>query len=141
MPRLSTDDKAFTNDGDAIALLEAVAWPVEPVCPHCGRTGRPYDLKKTRLGLKKCRSCGLQFTVRVGTALEGSRVPPHKFLQAVLLLSSGGKPISAVRLSRILKLSYKSAWLLSRRIRAALPHYIAAAAAISFVLHSAATFA
>ena len=115
------EDKSFTNDIDALASLESIAWPVDAVCPHCGQSGKPYDLKKTRLGLKKCRACGLQFTVRVGTSMEGSRLPAHKYLQAVYLVSAGHKPISAVRLSRILKISYKSAWMLSHRIRGALP--------------------
>jgi hypothetical protein len=37
--------------------------------PHCGSvSGKHYDLRKTRVGLRKCSDCHRQFTVKVGTA-------------------------------------------------------------------------
>jgi transposase-like protein len=110
----------FQNEDDALLKLEGIDWPKAPICPHCKHMGAVYDLSKTRFGLKKCRKCGAQFTVRVGTVLQGSHLPLHLWLQAVFLLTAGEKPVSSLRLSRILGISYKSAWLLTHRIRDAL---------------------
>jgi transposase-like protein len=110
----------FASDDDALLKLEAIEWPEAPVCPRCRHKGPVYDLSKTRFGLKKCRKCSAQFTVRVGTVLQGSHLPLHLWLQAVFLLTAGDKPVSSLCLSRTLGISYKSAWLLTHRIRDAL---------------------
>ena len=107
----------FENEHAAFAKLESIAWPRGPICPHCKHQGRVYDLGRTRVGLKKCRSCGKQFTVRVGTPVEASHLPLHKWLQAIYLLRAGTKPISIQQLQRTLDITYKSAWLTAKRIR------------------------
>lgn len=111
------DHACFESELAAVAKLESIAWPQHPVCPHCNQAGPAYDLGKTRVGLKKCRRCCKQFTVRVGTALEASHLPLHKWLQAVYLLCAGPKPVSVQQLQRTLNITYKSAWLTAKRIR------------------------
>ena len=44
-------------------------------------------------------------------------MPLHKMLQAVHLMVSSKKGISAHQLSRVLEVQYKSAWFLAHRIR------------------------
>jgi transposase-like protein len=53
--------------------------------------------KKTRvrIGLWKCYSCRKQFAVKVGTVFEAAHIPLHKMLQAVHLMCSSKKGISA----------------------------------------------
>lgn len=111
-------EKCFESEEAALEKLEQIAWPEHPICPHCEFVGPAYDLRKTRAGLRKCKKCGVQFTVRVGTAFERSHVPTHKWLQAILLLTAD-KKLSARRLSRILDVSYKSTWYLTQRIQVA----------------------
>ncbi|MBI1214176.1 MAG: hypothetical protein GC190_22155 [Alphaproteobacteria bacterium] len=111
------EQKYFEIELDAFKKLESIAWPHFPICPHCEHHGATYDLAKTRTGLKKCRRCCKQFTVRVGTAVEASHLPLHKWLQAVYLLCATTKPVSVQQLQRTLNITYKSAWLTARRIR------------------------
>ena len=100
----------FHNEEAAFAYLEGVIWPEGPTCPHCGATDRissikPNPEKRVRIGLKKCGHCKGQFTVKVGTVFEHIRLPLHKALQAVYLLTSskkGGKTISTVKKSNSL---------------------------------------
>jgi transposase-like protein len=73
-----------------------------------------------RHGLWKCYACRQQFTVRVGTVFESAHIPLHKMLQAVYLLSSSKKGISAHQIHRALEITYKSAWFLCHRIREAM---------------------
>ena len=110
----------FHDEAKAFEYLESVLWPEGPVCPHCGSiSGKHYDLRKTRMGLRKCSDCRKQFTVKVGTVFEQAHIPLNKMLQAVYLLCSSKKGISAHQLHRILEITYKSAWFLAHRIREA----------------------
>ena len=113
----------FHDEAKAFEYLESILWADGIVCPHCGTVGgRVYELKgkSTRLGLKKCGECRQQFTVKVGTVFEHGRMPLNKMLQAVYLMTSSKKGISAHQMHRILEISYKSAWFLMHRIREAM---------------------
>lgn len=111
----------FHDEALAFAELERLLWPEGPVCPHCGSiSGRHYDLRKTRVGLRKCSDCRKQFTVKVGTVFESAHIPLNKMLQAVYLMAASKKGISAHQLHRILEITYKSAWFLAHRIREAM---------------------
>jgi transposase-like protein len=115
----------FHDEAKAYAFVEAELWPEGPVCPHCGGCERisaitPNPEKKIRVGLKYCGQCRRQFTVKVGTIFEDSHIPMTKWLQAIYLLTSGKKGISAHQLHRVLEITYKSAWFLSHRIREAM---------------------
>jgi len=104
------------------------------VCPKCGVTGgRVYDRSgvrtkpskkhpkgKVRHGLKNCGECRKQFTVMVGTVFEHARLLFTKMLQAVHLIVSSKKGISAHQPHRVLEIQYKSAWFLAHRIREAM---------------------
>jgi hypothetical protein len=68
-------------------------------------------------GWYHCRQCREKFTVRVGTLYERSHVPLHKWLYATHLLCASKKGISSHQLSRMLDVTYKTAWFMSHRIR------------------------
>jgi len=113
----------FHNEAKAFEYLESILWADGIVCPHCGVIGgRVYELKgkSTRIGLKKCGECRQQFTVKVGTVFEHGRMPLNKMLQAVYLMTSSKKGISAHQMHRTLEITYKSAWFLMHRIREAM---------------------
>jgi transposase-like protein len=124
----------FHDEAKAYEYLEGIVWADGVTCPHCGVVdGRVYDLSgvrskpskkhpkgKVRHGLKKCGECRKQFTVKVGTVFEHARIPLFKMLQAVHLMVSSKKGISAHQLHRILEITYKSAWFLMHRIREAM---------------------
>ena len=133
-PFLPPSSPFFHDEAAAFAFLESVVWADGTVCPHCGVIGgRLYSLSDVRSkpsakhpegvvrhGLKKCGECRKQFTVKVGTVFEHARMPLHKMLQAVHLMVSSKKGISAHQLSRVLEVQYKSAWFLAHRIREAM---------------------
>ena len=111
----------FHCEGAAFEHLESIVWAKGVSCPHCGSmSGKHYDLRKTRLGLRKCSDCRKQFTVKVGTVFESAHIPLNKMLQAVYLMCASKKGISAHQLHRVLGITYKSAWFLCHRIREAM---------------------
>ena len=115
----------FHDEAAAFAYVEAALWPEGPVCPHCGGFERisaitPNKAKRVRIGLKFCGQCRKQFTVRVGTIFEESKLPMTKWLQAIFLMCSSKKGVSAHQLHRTLETTYKTAWFLAHRIREAM---------------------
>lgn len=117
-----TDAPHFHDEHAAIAKLEAILWPDGPICPKCGNTEKIYAIKgkSARPGLRTCGACRKQFTVKVGTLFEDSPIPMRKWWQAVHLLCSGKKGVSSHELHRVLKVTYKTAWFMSHRIREAM---------------------
>ena len=123
----------FYNEAAAFEHVEKVLWPEGPTCHHCGAVGKHYKLtgvmtkasKKNpkgieRHGLYKCSECRGQFTVRMGTVFEESHIPLFKWLQAIHLMCSSKKGISAHQMHRTLEITYKTAWFLCHRIREAM---------------------
>ena len=69
----------------------------------------------------KCNACGEPFTVTVGTVMETSHVPLHKWALAFRLMAGSKKGVSAHQLMRELGLgSYRTAWFLAHRVREAM---------------------
>ncbi len=110
----------FLDKDKATQRLESLRWPDGPICPHCGSL--KAWVVKTRPGLYKCGEygCRKQFTVTVGTVFERSKIPLNKWLMAVYLMCSSKKGISSHQLHRTLGVTYKTAWFMSHRIRAAM---------------------
>jgi transposase-like protein len=115
----------FRDEEAAFAKLESILWPQGPECPHCGVVDDASRIptntaKKVRFGLWRCNACKAQFTVTVGTVFESSHIPLHKWLQAAYMLNSSKKGMSAKQIERTLQISYKSAWFMMHRLRAAM---------------------
>src|SRR5437868_13581817 len=106
----------FTNADAPRAFIEARVWPNRPVCPHCGATdpytltAKPGSTKPVRRGVYKCRACRKQFTVRIGTIFEDSKIPFCKWLMTIHLMTSSKKGVSSLQISRELGITVKSAW-------------------------------
>ncbi|MGY5809249.1 IS1595 family transposase [Rhizobium sp. LEGMi198b] len=123
----------FHDEAAAFEHVESILWPQGPVCHHCGSMDKHYKLNGVRTkpskknpeglerhGLYKCGACRSQFTVRMGTIFEETHLPLHKWLQAIHLMCSSKKGISAHQLHRVLECTYKTAWFLAHRIREAM---------------------
>lgn len=115
----------FHDEAKAFDHLESVIWADGKSCPHCGGVDRITKVKanpakRIRVGLWRCGDCKRQFTVKIGTVFEHMRLPLHKALQAVYLVTTSKKGMSAHQLHRTLEITYKSAWFLAHRIREAL---------------------
>jgi transposase-like protein len=123
----------FHDEAAAFQHVEAILWADGRSCPHCGVLNNSYPLKGVRSkaskknpngverhGLYKCGACRAQFTVRIGTIFEESHLPLHLWLQAIHLMCSSKKGISAHQMHRVLECTYKTAWFLEHRIREAM---------------------
>jgi transposase-like protein len=114
--------RIYTDENSAREHLEALLWPDGPICPNCGVIDQATRLKgkSTRPGLLKCRACEKPFSVTVGTVFERSKIKLHQWVYASHLLTSSKKGISSHQLSRMLGVTYKTAWFMTHRIREAM---------------------
>jgi transposase-like protein len=124
MAQAAIQNRAFHDEDAAREALEAARWPNGPVCPHCGNLDQDKIAKgkgkSHRPGLYYCAACNGQFTATVGTVMERSKIPLSKWLFAMHLMGASKKGMSALQLSRMLGVTYKTAWFLSHRIREAM---------------------
>jgi transposase-like protein len=97
--------------------MEELRWPEGVECPRCDSKSiaRMEDRHQYQ-----CRSCRYQFSVTAGTIFHDTHLPLWKWFLAVYLIVESKKGISANQLKRMIGVSYKTAWYLCHRIRAAL---------------------
>jgi transposase-like protein len=112
----------FHDETKAREWLEARLWPEGPICQKCGVVDQATLMqgKSHRAGLYQCNACREPFTVTVGTLYERSHVPLHKWLGATHLMMASKKGMSALQISRMIGVTYKTAWFLCHRIRESL---------------------
>ncbi len=108
----------FSTDDKCRELLERLRWPNGPECPRCH--GSKVARLVTADKLLYCAECDYQFTVTAGTVFHDSHLPLRKWFMVTLLLCEARKGISANQIKRTVGMSYKTAWYLCHRIRAAM---------------------
>jgi transposase-like protein len=97
--------------------IEQLRWPRGAECPRCEST-KVYRLENRPLLL--CASCEHQFSATAGTIFHDTHLPLTKWFLATMLLCESKKGMSACQIQRSLGISYKTAWYLCHRIRAAM---------------------
>jgi transposase-like protein len=118
LPEVNT---LYSTDDRCRELLERLRWPEGVTCPRCKDT-RVSRLKE--YARYECVGCEYQFTATSGTIFHDSHLPLPIWFIAVLLLCEAKKGMSAHQLKRTIwglhRGSYKTAWYLCHRIRAAM---------------------
>jgi len=107
------EEKAFEQ-------FKKLRWPDtdgKPVCPRCG-SFESYDIATRRK--HKCKGCGHQFSVTSGTILASRKMAFVDLLAATVILSNAVKGVSMLQLSRDLDCQYKTAFVLSHKLREAI---------------------
>jgi len=110
---------ALNTEESCADYLFHLKWPSGFDCSSCGHR-HAYIISTRRLPLFECAGCGHQTSLTAGTVMEGSRTPLTKWFNAIRLLSDTERGISALALSRILSVTYKTAWSLLHKIRFAM---------------------
>jgi transposase-like protein len=95
-------------------------WPEtegEAVCPRCGCV-ETYDISSRRRF--KCVACHHQFSVTSGTIFASRKLSFTDLLAAIVIFVNGAKGVSALQVSRDLDVQYKTAFVLSHKLREAM---------------------
>src|SRR5437867_5645742 len=124
--------RQFATDDACKAYLTKKRWPDDKVaCPRCGETKRVYALH-TRPFHWVCKNPSdecpgiYRFSVLTGTVFENTNVPLRTWFEVLYLMTQSKKGISALQVHRMIdpvrgsKGSYRTAWYMCHRIRAAM---------------------
>lgn len=104
----------FKDEKVCIAYYEKLRWNGKPICPHCN-SDKPYKTKRGyRCANEECRK---DFTVKVGSIFENSKIPFRIWFAAIYLNTAHKKGISSVQLAIDLNITQKTAWFVLHRIR------------------------
>lgn len=111
--------RQFSDLDYATALFAQIRWPKGVRCPHCGSEQVDYMAARR---LWQCREnhSRNQFSVKVGTIFEESKLTIDKCLIAVWLEVNSKNSISSYEVGRHLGVTQKTAWFLQQRIRLAM---------------------
>ncbi|HEX4157334.1 MAG TPA: IS1595 family transposase [Rhizomicrobium sp.] len=91
-----------------------------PVCPSCGGLDA-YDCRRPNGAPRfRCKACKADFSVASGTLFSYHKRPLRDYLAAIAIFCNEVKGKSALALSRDLGLAYKSAFVLTHKLREAM---------------------
>jgi transposase-like protein len=140
-PSIIQTQKDFASEKVCHEYLEHARWPEGVRCLQCGGNAiSKFTVKgKTRVKLDKItgetvtktgpdrymyqcleKTCKYQFATTAGTIFSDTKLPLRIWMQAVALLCTAKKGISAKQMERTMGISYKTAWYLNHRIREAM---------------------
>ena len=109
---------AFPTEDAAREWFEAIYWPEERHCGHCGST-ETKEVPNARPMPYWCKSCRSYFSVKTGTAMADSKLSLRKWALGIYLCLTSLKSVSSMKLHRDLKITQKSAWFMLHRLREA----------------------
>jgi len=116
---------ACSDELAAVEFLEQQRWGNTPACVKCGSVDvyRMIDAKtgqRNKRFLWRCHDCKEQYTVRIGTVYEESRIDLRHWCYAFWRACTSKKGVSALEIKRQCQIGYKSALFLMNRIRFAM---------------------
>ena len=108
--------KEFSTEAKCREYMANLRWAGGFVCPKCGC--RHACLLSN--GRYQCAECRRQPSVTAGTVLQKSHMPLTQWFLGFYFASQDKRDISAVALMSMLGTTYKTAWYMLMRIRAAM---------------------
>ena len=112
---LTEFQEAFPDEAGCAAFLFERRWQGGFVCPRCG--GDRVAALKSRAHTYECLDCGRQTSITAGSVMHRSKLPLTVWFWAAHLMSTHSNGMSARQLADQLGLTYKTAWLLTQKLR------------------------
>src|ERR1700720_3653499 len=117
---LSLAQVARMSDEEARETFKRLRWAEthgEPICPECGCLDvYAYACRP----VWRCKGCRRQFSLTSGTLFHSRKLPVRSYLMAIAVFVNGAKGHAALHLSRDLNVQYKTAFVLSHKLREAM---------------------
>jgi transposase-like protein len=104
----------FSDEQVCIDTVAAMRWPDGVACPACQKKDHYYLKSQKRW---KCKECGRQFSVKLGTIFEDSPIGLDKWLTALWMLANCKNGVSSYEIHRAIGVTQKSAWFMLHRLR------------------------
>ena len=112
--------KNFGNEHDCRRLLADIRWPDGFSCPRCHSREASYIASRKKY---QCAQCRYQVSITSGTLFHSTNLPLVKWFQAIYHTVCERKAISAVRLARLLDVSWPTARQVIAKLNIAMKQY------------------
>lgn len=106
----------FKDDKTCRTYLEKIRWNDKLVCAYAD-CKHDHIYRYTDGKRYKCEKCQRQYSVKVGSIFEDSKIPLQKWFAAIYLITSHKKGISSLQLHRDIGVTQKTAWYMLHRVR------------------------
>src|SRR5215212_7367187 len=107
----------FRSEDACRAYLAELRWPDGVRCPRCDNASISRIAARDQYD---CNACRFQFSVTAGTIFHDTHLPLWKWFLTTYMVTEARKGVSANQIKRTIGVSYKTAWYLCHRIRAAM---------------------
>jgi transposase-like protein len=106
---------------EAACLLQLVKlrWPDGYQCPHCGHDHGYYTGSRRHY---ECAACHRQTSVTAGTLFHATKLPLVKWFWAIYWVATDKGSISALRMSKLIGVNWRSAFRMLNKLRTAMGH-------------------
>lgn len=110
--------RRFRSEASCIAYLRKEKEATEIICRRCGSKSHYWNSRHLS---HDCKKCGHRLPLRVGTLLEGSKLPFRYWIYTLYLMTMTKKGFSALELQRQLgHKRYEPIWAMMHKIRSLL---------------------
>ena len=107
----------YSTQDACLEELNRRRWKNGFICPKCSHD-KSYQLKYRHL--HECAKCGHQVSPTAGTVFEHTRLPLPKWFAAIYLMVADKGGISAQRLSKMIGVSWPTAYRMLKNLRQAM---------------------
>lgn len=107
--------KQYGSLSQCESALESSRWPQGFVCPHCQDTRHSAYFRKDKKQFQ-CTRCRRQSSLTSGTVFDSSKLPLTTWFLALYFISQSKNNVAALELSRLLGVSYNTAWLIKHKL-------------------------
>jgi transposase-like protein len=120
-PQISFFDwqRQFATEEACIQHLAQLRWPNGFQCPSCGHDHGCFLQSRQ---LYECTRCGRQTSVTAGTLLHATKLPLTKWFWAIYWIAADKGSLSALRLTKLIGVSWPTAFAMLRKLRQAMGH-------------------
>ena len=106
---------SYGTEDQCIRSLEKMRWPKGFICPACGSPLYGIVWHK-KVKTFQCKSCHRQTTLTGGTIFHSTKLPLTIWFQAIYFLSQTKNNVSALELTRLLGVCYRTAWRVKHKL-------------------------
>lgn len=111
--------RQFNSEIDCLNHIKKMRWPTGFICPRCS-CDHGYALSTRHV--YECSQCHKQTSITADTLFHGTRIPLTKWFWAIYFLGSDKGSISALRLSKLIEVNWRTARLILSKLRTAMGH-------------------
>lgn len=109
----------FHSEDACLEYLKKLRWGSGFICPSCAHD-KGIELHCRQV--IECNHCHKQTSVRAGTLFHRSHLPLLKWFWAIYFIGSDKGSISALRLSKLIEVNWRTARLILSKVRSAMGH-------------------